>query len=142
MYDQQLFESTLMGLNLEQRHDIVKLLYRQTKNGMSEPNYVWIAWEWFGKANIEAMDWVSRYAIYKVIQWISDRRERILHHKLMSDLDLKVNVYKWEVDDKGFRKARYNDYDDCEYYTGTELFLLCREKVAEETERERRYRKK
>ena len=54
----------------------------------------------------------------------------------MSDLDLKANVYKWEVDDsKRFRKPRYNDYDDCKYYTGTEWFLLCREKVSEETER-------
>ena len=124
-----------MSLNLQEKHDIVKRFYKQIKNGMPEPNCVWVAWEWFGKAKVEAIIWVQRHAIYKVIQWTSDRRERILHHKLMSCLDLKVNVYKWKVDNKGLRKARYNDYDDCQYYTGTELFLLCREKVAEETER-------
>ena len=63
-------------------------------------------------------------------------------HKLMSDQDLKVNVYNWEVEDKGFRKARYKDYVDCVHHTRTELFLLCREKVTEEAERERRYRRK
>ena len=139
-YDEEFFAESLMGLNLNQRHQIVQMLYKQTKKGMLEPNFVWIAWEWFGKSNVEALDWHRRYALYKVIQWLSDRRERILHHKLMSDLDLKVNVYKWEISADGYRRPRYDDYDDCEYYTGTELFLLCREKVAEESEKKSRQR--
>ena len=140
-YDKQLFATTLMGLNLTQRYEIVQMLYKQTKKGMSEPNYVWIAWEWLGKRKVERMDWSQRYAVYKVVQWLSDRRERILHHKFMSDLDLKVNIYKWEVDRQGYRRARYDDYDDCEFYTGTELFLLCREKMTEEVEeKSSRYR--
>ena len=118
------------------------MLYKQKKKGMPEPNYVCIAWEWFGKRYVEALGWNRRYALYKVMQWLSDQRERILHHKLMSDLDLKVNVYQWEIDSDGCRRARYDDYEDCAYYTGTELFLLCREKVTEESEDKIRQRQK
>lgn len=104
---------------------------------MPEPNYVWIAWRWFGKKKVEREDWHRRYALYKVIQWISQRRERILHHKLMRDLDLKVNVYKWVERADGTRYARYDDFDDCKYYTGTEMFLLCRELTTEEADSKR-----
>ena len=141
-YDEKFFATSLMELNLNQRHEIVQMLYKQKKKGMPEPHFVWIAWEWFGKRDVEALDWNRRYALYKVIQWSSDRRERILHHKLMSDLDLKVNVYRWEVDSDGYRRARHDDYEDCAYYTGTELLLLCREKLAEESEDEIRQRQK
>ena len=139
-YDKQFFSKTLMELNLTQRHQIVQIVYKQSKKGISEPKYVWIAWEWFCKRKVEGMDWSQRYAVCKVVQWLSDRRERILHHKFMSELDLKVNIYKWEVDPEGYRRARYDDYDDCELYTGTELFLLCREKMTEEVEEKMRYR--
>ena len=113
--DEQFFAKSLMALNLHERHEIVQMLYQQANKGMSEPNFAWVAWEWFGKRDVDLLDWDRRYALYKVIQWTSHRRERILHHKLMSDLDLRVNVYKWEVDAEGCRRARYDDYDDCEY---------------------------
>ena len=61
-YDEELFAKILMQLNLNQRHEIVQMLYKQTKKGVSEPNYVWIAWQWLGKAKVEAMDWNHRYA--------------------------------------------------------------------------------
>ena len=138
VFDQRLFTSTLQRLNLDARHDIVELLYAQSRKGMSEPNYVWIAWEWFGKKKVEKEPWIRRYALYKVIQWISDRRERILHHKLMDELDLKVNVYKWETDAAGNRIARYDDYDDWTHYTEREIDLLYREKMTEYESKRRR----
>ena len=48
-HDKQFFAKTLIELNLTQRYEIVQMLYKQTKKGMLEPNYVWIAWKWFGK---------------------------------------------------------------------------------------------
>ena len=44
-------------------------------------------------------------------------RVRILHHELMNDLNLEVNVYKWDVDAGGNRYTRYDVYDDCQHYT-------------------------
>ena len=55
------------------------------------------------------IDWNQRYALYKVIQWLSHGWERILYHKFMSEIDLKVNIYKWEVGPQGYRRARYDD---------------------------------
>ena len=136
--DDDFFGFTLMTLSLDDRADIVELFSKYMKDHKTEhPDYEYVAWEWYGKDKTIQLSDQKREDVFRAMKWIFDHRYRIIHHKMMRDGELQINIYKWkEIDGKSV--ALYDDYDDWTYYTTEEKSLLFKECQVEADSKYRR----
>ena len=95
-YDQVLRPFTLQQLTLQQRYDAATIMIQQMKgkNLAADPNYVWGAWEFWGKSVVESKGLSERHKLYKIIQWCHQHKDMLIIHKAWWDRNTVVNVYR------------------------------------------------
>ena len=125
VFDKGYFQKELGYLDLDTRHEICVLMLRRTSKNEDIPDFVRAAREYYGRTYVESLDWMKRYALYKVMQWLYQNNTRIIHHKAMKDNNMVSNFYKWESDEYGNLFSKYDDWKDYDLLSEEEQVMLC-----------------
>ena len=113
----------LMDMRLNARYMVAVIMVHQLKH-LPQANYVWGAWEYWGKEVVEMESAENRMNMYKAVQWCYENRDAIFSHRAWRDIN-KATGGGYIVNP--YRSDKVND-TDWTWYTEEEISLLKREK--------------